>query len=106
MIAEVNALDNHRIIVDEINRLLGISVGTTHTIMHQYLNFRKICAHWVPHQLTVKQRNPRMALSLSHLQRYHEEENGFLSQIVPKLDGSKPGSVSSLLASSKIELTG
>ncbi|GFQ78963.1 uncharacterized protein TNCT_157191 [Trichonephila clavata] len=41
---EVNALvlDNHR--MDEIHRLLGISVGTIHTIMHQHLNFRKICA--------------------------------------------------------------
>ncbi|GFR16270.1 uncharacterized protein TNCT_460651, partial [Trichonephila clavata] len=29
-------------------------------------------------QLTAEQRNSRMALSLSHLQRYHEEESGFL----------------------------
>ncbi|GFV70458.1 uncharacterized protein TNCV_4798771 [Trichonephila clavipes] len=36
MIAEVNVLvlDNHRTTLDEIHRLLGISVGTTHTIMH------------------------------------------------------------------------
>ncbi|GBN66295.1 hypothetical protein AVEN_161903-1 [Araneus ventricosus] len=50
--------------------------------MHQHLKFRKICAQWVPHQLTAEQRNNRMALSLSHLQRYHEEEYGFLSHIV------------------------
>ncbi|GFV51324.1 uncharacterized protein TNCV_3615221 [Trichonephila clavipes] len=57
MIAEVNALvlDNHRITIDEIHRLLGISVGTTHTIMHQHLNFRKNCAQCVPTQLTTKQ---------------------------------------------------
>ncbi|GFV34797.1 disintegrin and metalloproteinase domain-containing protein 10 [Trichonephila clavipes] len=76
-------LDNRRITMSEIHRLLGISVGgTTHTIMHQHLNFRKICAQWVPNQLTAEQRNTRMALSLSHLQRYHEEEYDFLSQIV------------------------
>ncbi|GFR22117.1 HTH_48 domain-containing protein [Trichonephila clavata] len=40
MIVEVNTLvlDNCRIIVVEIHRLLGISVGTIHTIMHQHLN--------------------------------------------------------------------
>ncbi|GFQ76765.1 histone-lysine N-methyltransferase SETMAR [Trichonephila clavata] len=58
MIAEVNALvlGNHRITMNEILRLLGIS--------------------------TAEQRNTQMALSLSHLQRYHEEECGFPSQIV------------------------
>ncbi|GFU11572.1 histone-lysine N-methyltransferase SETMAR [Trichonephila clavipes] len=84
MIAEVNALvlDNRRITMDEIHRLLGISVGTTYTIMHQHLNFRKICAQWIPNQLTTEQRNTRMAQSLSHLQRYHEAEYDFLLQIV------------------------
>ncbi|GFX19403.1 histone-lysine N-methyltransferase SETMAR [Trichonephila clavipes] len=84
MIAEVNAsvLDNRRITMDEIHRLLGISVDTTHAIMHQHLNIRNICAQWVPNQLTTEQRNTRIALSLSHLQRYHEKEYGFLSQIV------------------------
>ncbi|GFR15040.1 retrovirus-related Pol polyprotein from transposon opus [Trichonephila clavata] len=49
MIAEVNAfvLDNRRITVEEIHRLQGNSVGTTHNIMDQHLNFRKICAQWV-----------------------------------------------------------
>ncbi|GFR03774.1 histone-lysine N-methyltransferase SETMAR [Trichonephila clavata] len=43
MIAEVNALvlDNRRIPVDGIHRLLGISVTTTYTIMHQHLTFQK-----------------------------------------------------------------
>ncbi|GFU68174.1 histone-lysine N-methyltransferase SETMAR [Trichonephila clavipes] len=46
MSAELNALvlHNRRIIVDEIQRLLCISVGTTPIIMHQHLNLRKICA--------------------------------------------------------------
>ncbi|GFV36160.1 uncharacterized protein TNCV_1974961 [Trichonephila clavipes] len=75
-------LDNSRITMGEIHRLLDISVGTTRIIMHQHLDFQKICARWVPNQLTIEQRNTRIALSLSHLQRYHEEEYGFLSQIV------------------------
>ncbi|GBO07695.1 hypothetical protein AVEN_90037-1 [Araneus ventricosus] len=84
MIAKVHdlVLNNHRVTVDKMHRLLGISAGTTHTIMHQQLKFRKICAQWVPHQLTAEQRNNRMPLSLSHLQRYHEEEYSFLSHTV------------------------
>ncbi|GFR06793.1 uncharacterized protein TNCT_353421 [Trichonephila clavata] len=48
MIAKVNAvvLDNHRITVDEIHRLLGISMDTTPSIMHQHLTFRKICGQF------------------------------------------------------------
>ncbi|GFX40689.1 histone-lysine N-methyltransferase SETMAR [Trichonephila clavipes] len=83
MIAEVNTLvlDNRRNTMDEIHRLLGISVSTIHTIIHQHLNFRKVCEQWFSNQLTTEQRNTRIALSLSHLQRYHEGY-GFLSQIV------------------------
>ncbi|GFS99263.1 histone-lysine N-methyltransferase SETMAR [Trichonephila clavipes] len=73
-------LNNHRITVEEIHWLLGLSVGTTHIMMHQRLNFRKICEQWVPHQQTDKQRNTRMTLSLS--KRYYEEKYYFLSQIV------------------------
>ncbi|GFQ95840.1 histone-lysine N-methyltransferase SETMAR [Trichonephila clavata] len=76
MIAEVNdlVLDNHRIKVDKIRRLRGISVCPTHTIMYQHLN----CAQWDPYQLAAEQRNTRMALSLSNLQHYYEEEYRFL----------------------------
>ncbi|GFQ91996.1 histone-lysine N-methyltransferase SETMAR [Trichonephila clavata] len=70
MIAGENVLvlDNRRIIVNEIHRLLGISGSTTHTIMHQHFNFRKIHTQWVPHQMTAEQHNTRMAQSSSHLQ--------------------------------------
>ncbi|GFV29956.1 uncharacterized protein TNCV_3100341 [Trichonephila clavipes] len=50
----VYVLDNRRITMDEIHRLLGISVGGSHTIMHQHSNFRKICAQWVSNQLTAE----------------------------------------------------
>ncbi|GFU48950.1 uncharacterized protein TNCV_3209351 [Trichonephila clavipes] len=46
------------------------------------LEFRKMCAQWVPNQRTTEQSNNRIALSLSHQQHYHQEEYGFLSQIV------------------------
>ncbi|GFR14043.1 histone-lysine N-methyltransferase SETMAR [Trichonephila clavata] len=77
MIAGVNALvlDNRRIKLNEIHRLLGISVGITRTIMHQLFNFRKICLQWVPHHLTEQcHTKTRLALSLSHLQREPESK--------------------------------
>ncbi|GFR16055.1 histone-lysine N-methyltransferase SETMAR [Trichonephila clavata] len=51
LIAEVNALvlDNRRITLNEIHRILGISVSTTHNIMHQHLKFQKLFAQWVLH---------------------------------------------------------
>ncbi|GFY10987.1 uncharacterized protein TNCV_1125081 [Trichonephila clavipes] len=69
MTAKVNAvvLDHHRITRDEIHQLLCISMGTTLTVKHQHLNFRKICDQSVSNHLTTQQRNTRIALSLSHL---------------------------------------
>ncbi|GFQ78358.1 hypothetical protein TNCT_89481 [Trichonephila clavata] len=54
---------------------------TTDTIMHPYLNFRKVCVQWVPCQTTAEQHNTRLTLSFNHLQRYREEKYDFLSQI-------------------------
>ncbi|GFX49343.1 hypothetical protein TNCV_3334611 [Trichonephila clavipes] len=73
MIAEVNVLilENHRITIH--NRLLGIRVSTTHTIIHQHLNFRKFLEQGASNQLIIEQRNTRIELSLSSVQCYHEE---------------------------------
>ncbi|GFQ90144.1 hypothetical protein TNCT_106151 [Trichonephila clavata] len=46
MIAEVNTLvlDNRRITVNEIYQLLDVSVGATHTLMHQHLLSKNLFA--------------------------------------------------------------
>ncbi|GFW01984.1 histone-lysine N-methyltransferase SETMAR [Trichonephila clavipes] len=72
MIAEVNAFWSWTTAESPWMRSIGYWVLAwayhTRPIMHQHLNFRKFCAQWV--------------LSLSPPHRYHEEEYGFLSQIV------------------------
>ncbi|PNF14668.1 hypothetical protein B7P43_G11440 [Cryptotermes secundus] len=73
-------LANRRITVEEISLLMGISQCYVHAIVTKRLLYRKICAQWVPHQLTEEQKTQRMAASLGHLQRYHEEECVFLSR--------------------------
>ena len=51
-------------------------------MMHDGLDFHKVCSHWVPRQLTPQHKSQRMGLSLQHLQRYHDEGDDMLSQIV------------------------
>lgn len=36
---------------------LGISVGSTHTLLHDKLGLRKRCSRWIPHQLTPTRRS-------------------------------------------------
>ncbi|PNF21232.1 hypothetical protein B7P43_G04189 [Cryptotermes secundus] len=80
------ALDGHiranrRITMEEISLLMGIRHGSVHAIVTRHLLYRKICAQWVPHQLTEEQKTQRMAASLDHLQRYHEEEYAFVEAL-------------------------
>ncbi|PNF29904.1 hypothetical protein B7P43_G07269, partial [Cryptotermes secundus] len=70
-----------RIAEEEISFLVGISHGSVHAIVTKHLLYRKICAQWVQRQLMEEQNTQRMAVSLGHLQRYHEEEYAFLSLI-------------------------
>ncbi|GFX60661.1 uncharacterized protein TNCV_4917111 [Trichonephila clavipes] len=83
MIEEVNALvlDDSRIVMDEIHRLLGISGGNIHTII---LKLQKnLCAvDPQPNDHRTAQYSNPIVLSLSHLQHYPEEEYAFLSQNV------------------------
>ncbi|GFY69673.1 HTH_48 domain-containing protein [Trichonephila inaurata madagascariensis] len=52
---------------------LDASYGTVWTIVHDSLRFRKVCATWVPKQLTDQQKKLRMGLALQHLFRYQED---------------------------------
>ncbi|PNF26278.1 hypothetical protein B7P43_G02687, partial [Cryptotermes secundus] len=72
---------SRQIIVEEINLSMGISHGSIHAIVTKHLLYHKICVQWVPHQLMEEQKTQRMAVSLGHLQWYHEEEYAFLSHI-------------------------
>lgn len=44
----------------EIAELLDISIGAAHTILTEKLGLRKICARWIPHLLSVEQRQQRV----------------------------------------------
>jgi hypothetical protein len=57
-----------------------------HALFSVGLGCHKFCARWVPKMLTDTHKTQRMAWTLTFLERYHEDGNGFLSQIVRVTD--------------------
>ena len=41
----------------EIETTLGISETRIHLILHDYLNVKKICSRWMPHNMSISQKN-------------------------------------------------
>ena len=68
VIARIDGLIREIRQITEEQIRVGISHGSVHAIIN--MQFRKICAQWVPHQLTGGQTIDRMAACLSNLQRY------------------------------------
>ncbi|XP_015913054.2 histone-lysine N-methyltransferase SETMAR-like [Parasteatoda tepidariorum] len=60
---------------------VDVSYGTVWTIVHDRLRYRKVCAAWVPKQLTDQHKELRMGLALQHLFRY-QEDPAFMELIV------------------------
>ncbi|KAJ4425552.1 hypothetical protein ANN_27747, partial [Periplaneta americana] len=70
------SLDELHIAFPDISRsLLGETVL-------QHLGYHKICARWVPRQLSDQHKTQRMASALTFLMRYHTDGDAFLDQIV------------------------
>ncbi|KAG8227149.1 hypothetical protein J437_LFUL001693 [Ladona fulva] len=74
--------NDRRVTINDVARAVGCSHGTAYNIMHEQLKFRKICARWVPRQLSEEQKMNRMGLSLQHLNWYTEEGEDFMARIV------------------------
>ncbi|XP_023708117.1 uncharacterized protein LOC111864818 [Cryptotermes secundus] len=49
-------LENRLITFDQLENVTGLSHRTLHTITHQDLKMKKVCAQWVPHSLTIVQK--------------------------------------------------
>jgi len=45
-------LENRRVTIDELANHFEISRGSAYDIIHNRLRFRKVCARWVPTELT------------------------------------------------------
>jgi len=67
--------------IDEVACSLRISHGSAYQIMHDELGFHKVCARWVPRQLTAEHKCKRVEIYQRSLNRYNNEGEQFLSRI-------------------------
>ncbi|GFV50619.1 histone-lysine N-methyltransferase SETMAR [Trichonephila clavipes] len=83
LIDKVNDLvrSDRRVTLRMLALKVDVSYGSVWTIVHDRLRFRKVCATWVPKQLTDLQKELRMGLALQHLFRY-QEDPAFMKRIV------------------------
>lgn len=60
----------------------NVSHSVLYGIVTEHLNYRKLCARWVPKMLTDVHKTKRLGSALTFLERYHNDGDDFLSQIV------------------------
>lgn len=79
-----NALmSDRRLTISELcTKYNSVGRATMHEIVTECLGFRKICARWVPKELTNNHKENRMMTSLDCLTRYEEDGDEFLDRIV------------------------
>ncbi|KAF7282415.1 hypothetical protein GWI33_002728 [Rhynchophorus ferrugineus] len=53
-------LNDRKLKLSEIADTLKISTESVHHIIHEYLGMRKLCAKWVPRELTYDQKQRRV----------------------------------------------
>ena len=75
-------LANRRVAIDEVMCSLRISHGSAYRIIHDELRFHKLCARWVPRELTTEHKRKRVEICQCLLDRYNNEGEEFLSRIV------------------------
>lgn len=75
-------LSNRRIKISQLSALLNLSVGTVETIIHQHLGMRKLCARWVPRNLSVFEKQIRTDSSEELLAFINQDPEGFERRLV------------------------
>ena len=59
----------------QIESRLGISSTSINSIIHDYLNVRKVCDGWVPHTLTDDQKQLRLQFCRHSIKRFEEDRS-------------------------------
>jgi histone-lysine N-methyltransferase SETMAR len=68
--------------IKRVSTVLSISVGSAHTILHDHLNLKKVCARWIPHLLSDEQKRHRVASAQEMLDIFEGADRGRLTDIV------------------------
>jgi hypothetical protein len=69
--------------MDDVAKALNISHGSTHSITHDILKHRKLCAWWVPRLLSDEDKSKRLEACREHLQPYEAEKEDFCIKLLP-----------------------
>ena len=72
---------DRRIMVREVSQRVDFSVGTIHTIIHENLTMRRLCARRIPKMLSECQKDQRMESCRRFVQRFEREGEDFPSRI-------------------------
>ncbi|KAJ4448384.1 hypothetical protein ANN_10400 [Periplaneta americana] len=76
-------MENRRFTITELSsHFPQISRSLLHEIVTKHLLFKKVCARWVPKNLTPEHKMQRLGSALTFLQRYHDDGDEFLDRIV------------------------
>lgn len=75
-------LEDRRLIEKDLVEALGISLSTVSNILSKVLGFKKLCAQWVPHSLTMQQKHIRMRLYQQHLERFRKDKKDFVRRFI------------------------
>src|SRR5215469_7615698 len=63
-------MEDRRSKVAQIAALIGVSVGSVETIIHEHLRMSKVAARWVPRNLSSNNRHERVQCSKQLLELY------------------------------------
>ncbi|CAF3218993.1 unnamed protein product [Rotaria sp. Silwood2] len=74
--------DDPRSTYQQIENILGISSTAINSIIHDYLNLRKVCARWVPHKLTDDQKQLRIQFCHHSLKMFEERQSRCVFDII------------------------
>lgn len=75
-------LSDRRVTIRYLVQETGISYGSIQSILKQSLNMRKVSARWVPRMLTDSQKQNRLDISKTLLDKFQEDSENFLSRFV------------------------
>ncbi|KAG5332079.1 SETMR methyltransferase, partial [Acromyrmex charruanus] len=63
---------------------LGIDMKAIHTILHDHLSVRKLCNHWIPHNLTEAQKQARVKWSKEMLEKFNRGQSNLVYNIITR----------------------
>ena len=75
-------LEDARIKINSLVKITKLSVGTIHSILHDFLNLSKVSARWVPRMLTPLQKQTRIECSKQFLELCGENSASVFDRIV------------------------